>query len=99
MIGLVIAVIRGAYPEESIVTALNREHVDLPRAPGTGLLLESVSQCGGSVRGPVVAMVLTECSTHCPDCMFSACIPLSISLLQTFQSDWSLLDTLYLFSM
>ena len=73
MIGLVIAVIRGAYPKDSIATAFNREHLDLPRAPGCGLLLESVSQLGGLVRAPAVATAFTE---HCSEHVLSACTPL-----------------------
>lgn len=43
MVGLVVAIVRGHTPEDTIVRAYHREKVDIPRAPALGLLLDSVS--------------------------------------------------------
>ena len=40
--GLVIAIVRGRTSEETLARAYEREKVDIPRAPGLGLLLENV---------------------------------------------------------
>ena len=44
--GLVIAIVRGHTSEEILVKAYEMEkvHVDIPRAPGLGLLLENVRE-------------------------------------------------------
>ena len=43
MVGLVVAIVRGHTPEDTIVRAYHKEKVDIPRAPALGLLLDSVS--------------------------------------------------------
>lgn len=40
--GLVIAIVRGRTEEETLQRAYGKEKVDIPRAPGLGLLLENV---------------------------------------------------------
>jgi tRNA U38,U39,U40 pseudouridine synthase TruA len=42
--GLVIAIVRGRTGEETLARAYEREKVDIPRAPGLGLLLENVRE-------------------------------------------------------
>ena len=42
-IGLVIAIVRGRTEETLLQKAYGKEKVDIPRAPGLGLLLENVS--------------------------------------------------------
>ncbi|XP_071476772.1 pseudouridylate synthase 1 homolog [Diadema antillarum] len=42
MIGLVVAVVRGLAPPSIIERAFGEEKLDIPRAPGLGLVLESV---------------------------------------------------------
>lgn len=43
MVGLMIAIVRGHTPEDTIVRAYQQEKLDIPRAPGLGLLLDNVS--------------------------------------------------------
>ena len=42
--GLVIAIVRGRTSEETLARSYEREKVDIPRAPGLGLLLENVRE-------------------------------------------------------
>ena len=42
MIGLTIAVIRGFTEEETIQRAFKDDPIDIPKAPGLGLMLEEV---------------------------------------------------------
>ncbi|XP_054168902.1 pseudouridylate synthase 1 homolog [Oppia nitens] len=42
MIGLAIAVMRGLTPKDTILRAFDSKRIDIPKAPGLGLLLEEV---------------------------------------------------------
>ena len=42
MIGMVIAVVRGDADESVITDSWNTDRIDIPRAPGLGLMLEEV---------------------------------------------------------
>ena len=42
MIGMVIAVVRGDADESVITDSWNTDRIDVPRAPGLGLMLEEV---------------------------------------------------------
>lgn len=42
MIGLAIAVLRGYTVEETILKAFKSDPLDIPKAPGLGLMLEEV---------------------------------------------------------
>jgi len=42
IVGLMIAIVRGMTPAETIVRSWDREKLDIPIAPGLGLLLEEV---------------------------------------------------------
>ena len=49
MIGLALAVVRGHAGPEVIESAWKMDRIDVPRAPGLGLMLDEVSG-GGSPR-------------------------------------------------
>ena len=42
MIGMVIAVVRGDADESVITDSWNTDRIDIPRAPGLGLMLQEV---------------------------------------------------------
>lgn len=42
MVGIVIAIIRGVAEKDVIQKALTSDQIDLPMAPGLGLILEQV---------------------------------------------------------
>lgn len=42
MIGLAIAILRGYTVEETILKAFKKDPLDIPKAPGLGLMLEEV---------------------------------------------------------
>ena len=44
MIGLVIAILRGHCPDSTLDLAWGVQRVDVPRAPGLGLMLDQVLQ-------------------------------------------------------
>ena len=46
MIGMAIAVVRGDTDESVIVESWNTDRIDIPRAPGLGLMLEEVFKIG-----------------------------------------------------
>ena len=45
MIGMAIAVVRGDADESVITDSWNTDRIDIPRAPGLGLMLEEVRKC------------------------------------------------------
>ena len=43
MIGLALAIVRGHASQDVIESAWNMDRIDVPRAPGLGLMLDEVS--------------------------------------------------------
>ena len=59
--GLVIAIVRGRTGEETLARAYEREKVDIPRAPGLGLLLENVR----NITQALLILITREVSINC----------------------------------
>ena len=59
--GLVIAIVRGRTSEETLARAYEREKVDIPRAPGLGLLLENVRNIIQALLILITKEVLINC--------------------------------------
>ena len=58
MIGLALAVVRGHAGPEVIESAWKMDRIDVPRAPGLGLMLDQVSAAGDWKRTDLGVYVL-----------------------------------------
>ena len=59
MIGLALAIVRGHASQDVIESAWNMDRIDVPRAPGLGLMLDEVSVLKDGALRSLLTCLLT----------------------------------------